>query len=91
MADTMLQVAERERHRAEFALDAHYDTCGIWPQENCPECRELAGLAAHAARTVQILRWKQERAALAAARRMRRGKRPAPVITGLRVDPGRQA
>ena len=87
---TILRLAEAERHRAELALDAHYDVCDIWPQEACGECCELAGLAAHAAAQAGRLRWKQALADDARAKRNRRGKRPAPVITGLRVDPRRQ-
>ena len=93
MADnaTILRLAEAERHRAELALDAHYDTCPVWPQEDCPECCRLAGLAAHAARQVALLTWKQELADQARARRNRRGRRPAPVITGVRIPaPGQE-
>lgn len=90
MADIILRLAEAERHRAELALDAHYDTCATWPQENCPQCRELAGLAAHAARQVALIKWKQALAGEAAARRRWRGRRPAPAITGIRIEPGRQ-
>lgn len=87
---TLLRLAEEERHRAELALDAHYDLCDIWPQEDCERCRALAVTAAAAAAEVGRLRWRVERVAYEKARRMRRGKRPAPVISGLRVDPRRQ-
>ena len=46
--------------------------------------------AVRAAAEVARRRWKQALAAEAAAKRNQRGRRPAAVITGLRVDPRRQ-
>ena len=46
--------------------------------------------AVRAAAEVARRRWKQALADEKRAKRNRRGRRPAPVITGLRVDPRRQ-
>lgn len=87
----VLRLAEAERHRAETALDAHYDTCDIWPQEDCDVCCLLARVALRAATQVGRLRWKQALADEARAKRNRRGRRPAPVITGVRIPaPGQE-
>ena len=83
----ILRVAEDERRRAEATLDAHYDMCTIWPQEACLTCRKLAEAAARAGRDLAVLRWKQALADEARAKRNRRGRRPVPAITGVRIPP----
>ena len=56
MADeqSILAVAEAERHQAEAALDAHWDVCGSG-RLDCADCRPLAAHAERCARQVALL------------------------------------